>query len=172
MKFENLQKLSLFTCNIGQAFSTSTIQVSEALPKLEEINIDYSNDLIELPAQIFHLIKLKKISITNCHKLIALPKPREIGKLVNLEIPGLGSCIELLELPNTIGGLHRLRILDISECLETKRLPEEIGEVQNLSTLHMIGCSNYYELPSSILNLKHLEEVVCDEETAGLWESV
>jgi len=36
----------------------------------------------------------------------------------------------------------------------------------------MIGCSNYYKLPSSILNLKHLEEVVCDEETASLWESV
>jgi Leucine-rich repeat (LRR) protein len=100
MKFENLQKLSLFTCNIGQAFSTSTIQVSEALPKLEEINIDCSNDLIELPAEIFHLIKLKKISITNCHKLIALP--REIGKLVNLEILRRGSCIELLELPHAI----------------------------------------------------------------------
>jgi Leucine-rich repeat (LRR) protein len=121
MKFENLQKLSLFTCNIGQAFSTSTIQVSEALPKLEEINIDYSNDLIELPAEIFYLIKLKKISITNCHKLIALPRPREIGKLVNLEILRLSSCIKLLELPYTIGGLHKLRILDISECLETER---------------------------------------------------
>lgn len=105
MKFKNLQKLSLFTCNIVQAFSTSTIQVSDALPKLEEINIDYSNDLIELPAEIFHLIKLKKISITNCHKLIALP--REIGKLVNLEILRLCSCIELLELPHTnIGGVH------------------------------------------------------------------
>jgi len=92
--------LNLFTCNIGQAFSTSTIQVSEALPKLEEINIDCSNDLIELPAEIFHLIKLKKISITNCHKLIALP--REIGKLVNLEILRRGSCIELLELPHAI----------------------------------------------------------------------
>lgn len=135
----------------------------------KEINIDYSNDLIELPAEIFHLIKLKKISITICHKLIALP--REIGKLVNLEILRLSSCIELLELPHTnIGGVHKLRILDISECLEIKRLPEEIGEVQNLSTLHMISCSNYYKLPSSILNLKHLEEVVCDEETASLWE--
>lgn len=98
---------------------------------------------------------------------------REIGKLVNLEILRLCSCVELLELPHTnIGGVHKLRILGISEYLEIKRLPEEIGEVQNLSTLHMISCSNYYKLPSSILNLKHLEEAVCDEETASLWESV
>ncbi|CAK7339410.1 unnamed protein product [Dovyalis caffra] len=169
-KLENIQKLSLFMCNIGQAFGTSTILVSEALPNLVEINIDYSNDLIELPGEICHLIKLRNISITNCHKLIALP--REIGKLVNLEILRLGSCIELLELPHTIGGLHNLNILDISECLEIERLPEEIGEVQNLSMLHMIGCSNIHELPPSIVNLKYLKEVVCDEETADLWEPV
>ena len=170
VKLEILQKLTLYMCNISQAFSTSTILVSEALPNIMEINIEYSNDLIELPVEICLLTKLKKLSIINCHKLVALPK--EIGKLVNLEVLRLGSCIELLELPNTIGGLCNLSVLDISECLEIERLPEEIGELQNLRQLLMMGCSSNCELPQSIMNLEHLKEVVCDEETAILWKPI
>nr|TKS13598.1 hypothetical protein D5086_0000050920 [Populus alba] len=170
VKLEILQKLTLYMCNISQAFSTSTILLSEALPNIMEINIEYSNDLIQLPVEICLLTKLKKLSIINCHKLVALPK--EIGKLVNLEDLRLGSCIELLELPNTIGGLCNLSVLDISECLEIERLPEEIGELQNLRQLLMMGCSSNCELPQSIVNLEHLEEVVCDEEAAILWKPI
>ncbi|KAG6768056.1 hypothetical protein POTOM_026953 [Populus tomentosa] len=170
VKLEILQKLTLYMCNISQAFSTSTILLSEALPNIMEINIEYSNDLIQLPVGICLLTKLKKLSIINCHKLVALPK--EIGKLVNLEDLRLGSCIELLELPNTIGGLCNLSVLDISECLEIERLPEEIGELQNLRQLLMMGCSSNCELPQSIVNLEHLEEVVCDEEAAILWKPI
>lgn len=170
VKLEILQKLTLYMCNISQAFSTSTILLSEALPNIMEINIEYSNDLIQLPVEICLLTKLKKLSIINCHKLVALPK--EIGKLVNLEVLRLGSCIELLELPNTIGGLCNLSVLDISECLEIERLPEEIGELQNLRQLLMMGCSSNCELPQSIVNLEHLEEVVCDEEAAILWKPI
>ncbi|CAK7339409.1 unnamed protein product [Dovyalis caffra] len=168
VKFEILQKLTLYMCNIGQAFSTSTVLVSEALPNVMEINIEHSNDLIELPVEICLLIKLKKLSIINCHQLVALPK--EIGKLVNLEVLRLGSCIELRELPNTIGSLRNLSVLDISECLEIERLPEEIGELQKLSRVFMMGCSSNCVLPPSITNLEHLKEVVCDEETASLWK--
>ncbi|KAB5547770.1 hypothetical protein DKX38_011176 [Salix brachista] len=170
VKLEILQKITLYMCNIGQAFSTSTILVSESLPNIMEINIEYSNDLTEFPIEICLLTKLKKLSIINCHNLVSLPN--EIGKLVNLEVLRLVSCIELLELPNTIGGLCNLSILDISECLEIERLPEEIGELQNLRQLLMMGCSSNCVLPSSIMNLEQLKEVVCDEETAILWKPI
>ncbi|XP_030935986.1 probable disease resistance protein At5g66900 [Quercus lobata] len=44
---KSLKKISLFMCNIAQAFGNCTIQVSDALPNLMEINIDYCNDLVE-----------------------------------------------------------------------------------------------------------------------------
>ncbi|CAN1325445.1 Probable disease resistance protein At5g66900 [Linum perenne] len=159
-----LEKLALFMCNIGQAFSN----VSEALPKLIEINIDYCKDLVEFPSGIGQLTELKRLRITNCHNLATLP--REIGKLVNLEDLRLSSCIELAELPDTIGNLQNLSILDISECVDIRRLPQQIRELQNLRKLKMMGCSTGFELPESIFSLEHLEEVECDEETEGVWE--
>jgi hypothetical protein len=55
----SLKKISLFMCNIGQAFGNSTIQVSSSLPNLMEINIDYCNDLVELPTWLCDVVHLK-----------------------------------------------------------------------------------------------------------------
>ncbi|CAI0554168.1 unnamed protein product [Linum tenue] len=168
-RFEKLEKISLVLCHIGQALtSSSNLAISEALPNLMEINVDYCNDLVELPPEIGQLAEMKRLRITNCHNLTALP--REIGGLVNLEELRISSCIEISELPDSIGNLHKLSSLDISECADIKRLPEQIRELQNLRRIQMMGCSKDFELPESILNLEHLEEVKCDEETAGVWQ--
>ncbi|CAL1408748.1 unnamed protein product [Linum trigynum] len=168
-RFEKLEKISLVLCHISQALtSSSNLVISEALPNLMEINIDYCNDLVELPPEIGQLAEMKRLRITNCHNLTALP--REIGGLVNLEELRISSCIEIAELPDSIGNLHKLSSLDISECADIKRLPEQIRELQNLRRIQMMGCSKDFELPESILNLEHLEEVKCDEETAGVWQ--
>uniref|UniRef100_A0A7N2R1G9 RPW8 domain-containing protein n=1 Tax=Quercus lobata TaxID=97700 RepID=A0A7N2R1G9_QUELO len=132
------KKISLFMCNIGKAFENCKIQVSDAFPNLTEINIDYCNDLEELPTGLCDIVHLKKISITNCHKLFALPE--EIGKLVNLEVLRLRSCTNLSELPDSIRSLHKLSILDISDCLSIMKLPKHVGELCNLKELNMKGC--------------------------------
>ncbi|KAH0971375.1 hypothetical protein GBA52_023531 [Prunus armeniaca] len=167
MQLKSLQKISLFMCSIGQAFSNSSIQILEAFPNLVEMNIDYCNDLVELPAKLCDLIRLKKLSITNCHKLSALPE--EIGKLVNLEVLRLRSSTELERLPGSIKNLKKLSFLDIYNCLSIKNLPEEIGEMSDLRKINMGQCSRLQELPQSVLNLKELREVICDEETENLW---
>ncbi|CAB4287482.1 unnamed protein product [Prunus armeniaca] len=167
MQLKSLQKISLFMCSIGQAFSNSSIQILEAFPNLVEMNIDYCNDLVELPAKLCDLIRLKKLSITNCHKLSALPE--EIGKLVNLEVLRLRSSTELERLPGSIKNLKKLSFLDIYNCLSIKNLPEEIGEMSGLRKINMGQCSRLQELPQSVLNLKELREVICDEETENLW---
>ena len=156
---------------ISKAFENCTIQVSDAFPNLTEINIDYCNDLEELPARLCEIVHLKKISITNCHKLFALPE--EIGKLVNLEVLRLRSCTDLLELPDSIRSLHKLSILDISDCLSIMKLPKHIGELCNLEELNMKGCLRLRtQFPESIMDLEHLKLVVCDEERARLWEPI
>ncbi|XP_075653174.1 putative disease resistance protein At5g66900 isoform X1 [Castanea sativa] len=168
---KSLRKISLFMCIIGTAFENCTIQGSYALPNLKEINIDYCNDLVELPVELCDIVHLKKLCITNCHKLSILPK--EAGKLVNLEVLRLRSCTDLLELPESIKSLHKLSILDISDCLSISKLPKHIGELRNLKVLNMKGCLRLRnQLPESTMDLKQLKIVVCDDERTKLWEPI
>nr|XP_011464497.1 PREDICTED: probable disease resistance protein At5g66900 isoform X3 [Fragaria vesca subsp. vesca] len=168
VQLESLEKISLFMCKIGQAFSNCAVKLVDLLPNVVEMNIDYCNDLVELPAMLCDLISLKKLSITNSHKLSALPE--EIGKLVNLEMLRLRSCTDLSEFPDSIQSLINLTYLDISDCFSIKELPEHIGGMRSLEVLNMRQCSRLQELPTSVLNLEQLKEVICDEETRVLWE--
>ncbi|KAG6729373.1 hypothetical protein I3842_01G025400 [Carya illinoinensis] len=169
----SLEKISRFMCHIDRAFRNYSVQISDALPNLREINIDYCIYLVELPAGIFDIISLKNLNITNCHKLSKLPEG--LGKLRNLEVLRLRSCTELLELPESTRSLHNLVVLDISDCLSISKLPKHIGELCNLKEFHMKGClalCNQWQLLRSIQNLEHLKLVVCDKEMAKRWESI
>ncbi|KAI4327492.1 hypothetical protein L6164_019945 [Bauhinia variegata] len=167
VQLQNLRKLSLFMCNMNKTFENCTFQVSNMLPKLEELALDYCN-IVELPAGFTDIVCLKKLCITNCHKFSALPEG--IGKLVNLESLRLSCCSDIEDLPDSIRSLGKLNFLDISDCISLSKLPEHIGEVCNLETLYVRGCSRLSELPPSIKALEQLRRVVCDEDTAILWE--
>lgn len=175
-QLRSLEKISLLRCNIGLAFKS--IQFSNALPNLVEINIDLCEDIAELLADLCDIICLKKLSITNCYKFSALPQG--IGKLANLEVLRLRAFINLLNLPESIRSLHKLTIFDTSYCLKMMWLPEHIGEFCNMEELHMEAClllRQHYQqwlnqLPPLIQNLKQLKLVTCDEEMANLWEPV
>ncbi|KAK4841087.1 hypothetical protein QYF36_025434 [Acer negundo] len=167
VQMKNLQKISLFMCNVGQAFRNSNCQISDSFPNLLEFEIDYCNDLEELPGGLCDIVSLKKLNITECFKLSTLPE--EIGKLVKLEELRLASCTALKELPEMVTELSKLKLLDISGCLSITKLPTQIGRLCSLETLGMRGCS-CCELPQSIENLERLNMVKCDEETASQWE--
>ncbi|KAK7346509.1 hypothetical protein VNO80_21030 [Phaseolus coccineus] len=164
---KNLHKFSFFMCNVNEAFKNSTIKVCDVLPNLKEMNIDYC-DMEELRDGLSDIVSLKKLSITNCHKLSKLPKG--IGKLVNLESLRLTSCTELEELPDSITSLRKLKFLDISDCVSLGNLPENIGKLRSLERFNCRGCTRLYELPYSVNKLESLSVVVCDEEKAALWE--
>ncbi|XP_024639595.1 probable disease resistance protein At5g66900 isoform X3 [Medicago truncatula] len=168
---KNLRKLSLHMCSTNNAFESCSIQISDAMPNLVELSIDYCNDLIKLPGEFCKITTLKKLSITNCHKFSAMPQ--DIGKLVNLEVLRLCSCSDLKEIPESVADLNKLRCLDISDCVTLHILPNNIGNLQKLEKLYMKGCSNLSELPDSVINfgnLKHEMQVICDEEGSALWE--
>ncbi|KAM1091159.1 probable disease resistance protein At5g66900 isoform X1 [Malus sylvestris] len=168
---KSLKKISLFMCNVSQAFGNSSIQIFETFPYLEELHIDYCNDLVKLPAKLCDLIGLKVLSITNSHKLSVLPK--DIGKLENLEVLRLRSCTGLEKLPGSIEKLNNLYFLDISNCSSIKTLPEGIDKMNGLRKINMAQCSRLDELPESVYDLgQQLEKVICDEEARYLWESV
>ncbi|ONH96599.1 hypothetical protein PRUPE_7G139700 [Prunus persica] len=163
----NLKRIRLERISI-LSITKNPIELKSAEDILvHEINIDYCDDLVELPADLSDLIQLKKLSVTNCHKLSALPE--EIGKLVNLEVLRLRCCTDLVKLPGSIKYLTRLHFLDIYKCFSIKEFPEKIGELSGLETINMGQCSRLQELPVSVLNLGKLQEVICDEETEILW---
>ncbi|XP_059594418.1 probable disease resistance protein At5g66900 isoform X1 [Vitis vinifera] len=170
MGLKNLEKISLVMCyKIGQAFASSTIQITEMLANLREINIDYCNDLVELPEGFCDLVRLNKLSISNCPKLSALPEG--IGKLANLEVLRLRACARVSKLPDSIGSLHKLSFLDITGCVRLSEMPNRIGGLRDLREFHMRRCPGLCELPSSVKDLVDLESVICDESTVLLWES-
>ncbi|XP_068344077.1 probable disease resistance protein At5g66900 [Pyrus communis] len=155
---------------MGQAFHNCSIKISDAWPGLEEMNIDYCHDLVELPAELCDLAHVKVLSITNCHKLSALPE--EIGKLENLDVLRLRSCTDLIRLPVSIENLTKLCSLDMYNCFGIRKLPEDIGNMSGLRKINMGQCKGLKELPPSAWDLtEQLEEVICDEENKHLWES-
>ncbi|XP_009112342.2 probable disease resistance protein At5g66900 isoform X3 [Brassica rapa] len=85
LQLASLKKLSLVMCSFGEVFYDSEeIDVSKALPSLQEIDIDYCYDLYELPYWVSEVVSLKTLSITNCNKLTVLPEA--IGNLSKLEV--------------------------------------------------------------------------------------
>ncbi|PSS21335.1 Disease resistance protein [Actinidia chinensis var. chinensis] len=168
LQMRNLRKISFIMCEIAEGFRNCTIHIPDMLPNLAEIVIDYCNDLVEVPAWLCNIRFLKELSITNCHELIAIPEG--FGMLHNLEVLRLHACTKLLELPKSIRSLHKLDFLDISDCISMSELPEQMGELCSLRNLHMRGCHGLSELPCSVKDLKQLKEVICDEETAYLWD--
>ncbi|KAJ4965324.1 hypothetical protein NE237_017173 [Protea cynaroides] len=59
---KNLQKISLFMCEVPKALSSCNFNFPFMLPNLVEIHIDYCNDLEELPQGIRDLAHVKKLS--------------------------------------------------------------------------------------------------------------
>ncbi|RDX71245.1 putative disease resistance protein, partial [Mucuna pruriens] len=166
-KWHNLQKLSLYNCNAREAFESDRIPISDAMPNLVELCINYCQDLVKLPAGLCDITSIQKLSITSCMGLSALPQV--IGNLENLKTLRLSSCAVLEEIPASIGKLLQLRLLDLSGCVSLHNLPEEIGDLLNLERLHMTDCYRC-KMPSSVTKLKNLKNVRCDEETAIIWK--
>ncbi|KAL0792068.1 hypothetical protein Bca101_063445 [Brassica carinata] len=167
LDLNSLEKLSLWLCHFDEALNESEFDVSVTLlQSLQEIEIDYCYNLVDIPHWISQVVSLKKLSITNCNKLCRLFEA--ICNLRNLEMLRVISCSNLFELPESIKILSNLRFLDVSGCFQLKKLPLEIGKLQKLKKISMRDCYRC-ELPDSVKNLEDLE-VKCDEGTVFLWE--
>ncbi|KAK2974279.1 hypothetical protein RJ640_016765 [Escallonia rubra] len=139
--------MSLIMCEIGKAFENCINMFLD----LVEIEIAYCADLVEFPVELCNIGHLKKLSITECNELSALPEA--LGALTSLEVLRLHSCTKLEGLPESIRNLHKLKSLDISDCVSMSKMVVRMGELCNLRTLCMSGCSGLSELPQSVEDL-------------------
>ncbi|KAF5814173.1 putative powdery mildew resistance protein, RPW8 [Helianthus annuus] len=163
LMLENLKKLSLIMCKIGNSFNQGT---PNKLTSLCEIDIDSCDDLLTFPTMLCNVVSLKKLRITNCHELTLFSE--EFGSLLNLEVLRVASCTKLIALPESMRNLKKLRIIDLSDCLNLKELPLHIGELGSLQTIDVTGCEGLRDqLPKSLQDFDKVKvKVVCDEETS------
>ncbi|XP_028756306.1 probable disease resistance protein At5g66900 isoform X2 [Neltuma alba] len=122
---KNVHKLSLYMCDVKKAFENSSIDFSEAMPKLVELSIEYCKDLVELPTGFCKMVTMKNLTISSCHDFVRLHE--EIGKLENLELLRINYCANFEEMPESISELQSLTSLDISYCPSLRKLPVNIG---------------------------------------------
>ncbi|KAF2598994.1 hypothetical protein F2Q68_00012171 [Brassica cretica] len=95
LRLGSLEKISFVMCSFGEVFYDRVdVDISKALPSLQEIEIDYCYDLDEVLYWISQVVSLKKLSVTNCYKLSRLPN--DIDNLSKLEV------LRLLELREPI----------------------------------------------------------------------
>ncbi|KAF8020252.1 hypothetical protein BT93_G0836 [Corymbia citriodora subsp. variegata] len=167
LRLHSLKKISFFMCYISQTSTSNDAKISDAMPNLVELDIDYCDNLTALPDGICEIKPLKKLNITNCHNFSALPE--QIGQLVFLEVVRLNSCTALSQLPDSIRSLQNVKLLDVSDCLNLSALPDQIGQMVNLDRINMRGCLKLSKLPRSIVKLRNLKKVICEKEKADLW---
>ncbi|KAI6700109.1 hypothetical protein NL676_014433 [Syzygium grande] len=78
---QSLQKISFCMCEISQASTSNDAKISNAMPNLLELDIEYCNNLVTLPDGICQIKPLRKLSITNCH--CAIISQLSLNKLGN-----------------------------------------------------------------------------------------
>ncbi|KAG7599116.1 NB-ARC [Arabidopsis suecica] len=163
-----LQKMHLIFCKVNNSFDQTSFDISQIFPSLSDLTIDHCDDLVELNS-IFGITSLNSLSITNCPRILELPK--NLSNLQSLERLRLYACPELISLPVEICELPCLKYVDISQCVSLIYLPEKFGKLGKLEKIDMRECS-LLGLPSSVAALVSLRHVVCDEETSSMWEKV
>ncbi|CAL9217242.1 unnamed protein product [Arabidopsis halleri] len=165
---KNLHNMHLIFCKVNNSFDQTSFDISQIFPSLSDLTIDHCDDLVELNS-IFGITSLNSLSITNCPRILELPK--NLSNLQSLERLWLYACPELISLPVEICELPCLKYLDISQCVSLISLPEKFGKLRTLEKIDMRGCS-LLGLPSSVAALVSLRHVICDEETSSMWEKV
>ncbi|KAJ3682509.1 hypothetical protein LUZ60_015082 [Juncus effusus] len=124
------------------------------LKHLRYISIEYIT-FEKLPESICSLYNLQTLTLSNCPKLIELPKC--IGNLVSLQFLSISECL-VSKLPESICHLRNLKALTVKtwDDAELTELPEHIGNLVRLEELHLKTCSIAI-LRASLCQLKSLK---------------
>ncbi|XP_030552327.2 disease resistance protein RPV1-like isoform X2 [Rhodamnia argentea] len=130
---------------------------------VEEIPLKgYSKELETLSASnclslnlldgVGELVKLRRLSLRNCHWIQELPVSIGQSPLEELDISGTG----ILELPDSFRNLQRLSVLKMDSCFISE-FPSFLWLLQSLEEIHASLCRNLEGgIPGDIFRLKNL----------------
>jgi len=154
-KLTNLTILSLFSSAI-----TSLPPSIGRIQNLQNLNLGYTDKLLQLPEEIGDLASLRTLDLS-CSGITSLPP--SIGRLQNLKDLDLSHIKKLLQLPEEIGGLASLEYLNLG-CSGIASLPPSIGRLQTLKDLDLSWTVNLSELPEEIGDLASLRTLDLDSD--------
>ncbi|TQD90477.1 hypothetical protein C1H46_023915 [Malus baccata] len=125
----NLKTLDL-SCSYSLQKSLDFSQV----PNLEELILAFCFNLSEIHPSIGYLKRLSLVNLTECHKLISLP--RDFYKLKSVETLLLNDCSKFIELHEDIREMISLRTLE-AQHTSIREVPPSILRLKNLTRLSL-----------------------------------
>ncbi|KAF8029504.1 hypothetical protein BT93_E2036 [Corymbia citriodora subsp. variegata] len=144
----------LETLSASNCLSLSLLPHSfEHLTSLSILQVDNSN-ITELSDGVGELVKLRRLSLRNCHWIRELPESiGQLGRsLEELDISGTG----ISELPDSFGHLQSLRVLNMNNCFISK-FPSSVWSLLSLEEINASSCTNLEgEIPGDIKKLINL----------------
>ncbi|KAK2438418.1 disease resistance protein RPV1 [Trifolium repens] len=162
MSFDN--SLALCTCDCEcecEVYDPHWLfhEYDDAGPVDEFCWLDVSNceSLTCLPAELFNLKFLRRLSLSGCLKLEELPEIEET--MVGLEELSLEECRRLKTIPSSIGNLSKLLTLNLAYCESLETFPSSIFKLKFLRRLSLDGCLKLEELSEIGETMVGLEEL-------------
>ncbi|CAL2276540.1 unnamed protein product [Prunus armeniaca] len=123
------------------------------IPKLQVLNLERCENLVEIHPSIAHLKWLTELTLDGCKSVKSLPSEVEMDSLVYFSLDG---CSKLKKIPEFSGQMENLSTLKLN-MTPIEKLPSSIGRLVGLTKLSVSNCKNLLGLPSEICNLKSLE---------------
>ena len=145
--FENLKRINFSECD------SITNLHDLCAPNLEEVDLSYCKNLVEVDESFGFLEKLKEWHLTRCEKLQILPSKLMLKSLKYFNLKG---CSSLEKFPNIHPIMKCLEVLEFSRS-GIRGLPSSIGYLIALRTLYLYDCPNLSHLPDVIINYNCLK---------------
>jgi hypothetical protein len=161
--------------------SSSSWEHLQHCSELEILQIEYCNDMTELPEILRNLTSLQQLEIMECQALGMLPDwlgelrslrrlmvfvtpliddlPQSTKQLTSLVSLSICRWDNLKQLPDVIQHLTSLEHLNLGLCDELTVLPEWIGQLSALQQLRIQHCRALQFLPQSIKRLTALQDL-------------
>ena len=123
-------------------------------PNLENLNLSYCENLVEIDECFGYLEKLRIWYLGGCIKLQFLPSQLRLKSLHSFD---LTDCSRLEKLPDFHQEMECLKDLSLSGS-GIREVPSSIEHLTKLNKLYLHNCKNLRDLPDSICKLRWLWE--------------
>ncbi|XP_068343917.1 disease resistance protein RPV1-like [Pyrus communis] len=125
------------------------------LPNLEELILEWCENLSEIQPSIGHLKKLSLVNLSGCENLISLPGDFYKSKSVQTLL--LNACYQFSELPEDLGKMISLRVLKASYTA-IRQVPRSTVRLKNLTDLSLAHIK-FPQFPDSLHGLESLRNL-------------
>ena len=150
--FENLKCINFNECD------SITNLHDLCAPNIEEVDLSYCKNLVEVDESFGFLEKLKEWHLTHCKKFLILPSKLMLKSLKYFNLEG---CSSFEKFPNIHPFMKCLEVLELSRS-GIRGLPSSIGYLIALRTLYLYDCPNLSHLPDVIYKLQSTSSILAN----------